>query len=572
MRSVRQTELLIGIGLLLAALVANAAMAFRNIADLHDDATETAHRREAIRALDQLFSAVQDAETGQRGYLITGEDKYLKPYHQLTVVIAERIARVASLTRHDPEQQSRIARLQQVVAEKEAELAETIALRTADFSAAQAEVKTDKGRNAMEAIRRIVGQMQTRENRQLDVQQAAADESFQSAKRDVIFAALLGFVAVGGFLWLLRRHLVAQNRATSEVFNRQELLRATLSSIGDGVITTDRQGRVTYLNQVAEKLSGWPMSEAVGRSLDDVFRIIHEKTRQPAENPCAKVLREGVVVGLANHTLLIAKDGRECPIDDSAAPIKDNRGVLFGVVLVFRDATEPRAAAEARDRLAAIVESSSDAIIGEEPDGTITSWNKAAEQLFGYTADEAIGKSIGLLVPPELREQAGRSMERIRAGQRAENIDTVRLRKDGRPIDISSHLSPVKNLYGEVIGVAKVAHDISERKRTERALRFLSDASSELATLVDYQSTMQRIARLAVPFFADWCIVDMIDANGHIERVAHAHANPDQEPLLKEFVEQYPLAWSSGALRRKSCGPPSRVCSRKCPPHSGRAS
>ena len=122
----------------------------------------------------------------------------------------------------------------------------------------------------------------------------------------------------------------------------------TLASIGDGVITTDAEGKVTFLNPVAEALTGWSQDGgACGTPLATVFQIVHEQTRQPVENPVARVMREGRIVGLANHTVLIARDGTERPIDDSAAPIRDAEGNVAGVVLVFRDVTEHRRAEQA---------------------------------------------------------------------------------------------------------------------------------------------------------------------------------------------------------------------------------
>ena len=130
---------------------------------------------------------------------------------------------------------------------------------------------------------------------------------------------------------------------TAEALHEQrEWLRVTLSSIGDAVITTDTQGCVTFLNPVAQSLTGWTQKEAAGIPLESVFKIVNEHTRRAAQNPATRALREGVIVGLANHTLLTAKDGTERPIDDSAAPIRNAFGEVAGVVLVFRDITERR--------------------------------------------------------------------------------------------------------------------------------------------------------------------------------------------------------------------------------------
>jgi PAS domain S-box-containing protein len=144
-----------------------------------------------------------------------------------------------------------------------------------------------------------------------------------------------------GRVWSFRD--ITERRHAEDALRKQaEWLRVTLSSIGDAVITTDAEGAVMFLNGVAEVLTGWTRDEAAGRPMEEVFSIINEQTRLPAENPVGRVLREGVVVGLANHTLLIAKGGTETPIDDSAAPIRDDEGRIVGVVLVFRDVTERR--------------------------------------------------------------------------------------------------------------------------------------------------------------------------------------------------------------------------------------
>ena len=145
----------------------------------------------------------------------------------------------------------------------------------------------------------------------------------------------------------------------------------TLASIGDAVIATDTEGRVTFLNAVAQELTGWTTEDAEGKPLEAVFAILNEKTRQPVENPVERVLREGVVVGLANHTVLIARDGTERPIDDSAAPIRDAAGKMIGVVLIFRDVTEQRRAEQHRNARLAVTHALSEAATVEDGAGGV---------------------------------------------------------------------------------------------------------------------------------------------------------------------------------------------------------
>ena len=145
----------------------------------------------------------------------------------------------------------------------------------------------------------------------------------------------------------------ARRRAEEALRKQSDWLRVTLSSIGDAVITTDVEGRVTFMNRVAESLTGWGQAESMGRSLTDIFQILNEQSRQPVENPALQALSAVTVVGLANHTILIAKDGTEWPIDDSAAPIRNEQGEAVGVVLVFRDISERKRMERESERLLA---------------------------------------------------------------------------------------------------------------------------------------------------------------------------------------------------------------------------
>ena len=269
--------------------------------------------------------------------------------------------------------------------------------------------------------------------------------------------------------------------AHSRAHQRHEVFRVTLRSVGDAVITTNNEARITYINGVAESLTGWSHEEALGQPLDQVFRIINEVTLQPVENPALRALREGVVVGLANHTILIKKDGSECPIDDSAAPIRNEQGHVSGCVLIFRDVTAQRLREREKANqlltarlLASIVESSNDAIISKSLDGIIQSWNAAAERLFGYTSEQAVGRHISLVIPPERLNEEEEIIASLKEGKRIEHYETERVHSDGQRITVSLTISPIKDDSGNVIGASKIARDVTERKRMEDDLRRLA--------------------------------------------------------------------------------------------------
>ena len=301
---------------------------------------------------------------------------------------------------------------------------------------------------------------------------------------------------------------VAQTR-TSE---SREVFRVTLRSIGDAVITTDVDGCVTYINGVAESLTGWTQAEALRQPLERVFRIVNEVTRQPVDNPALRALRDGVVVGLANHTVLIKKDGTECPIDDSAAPIRDEQGLVSGCVLIFRDVTVQRLVEQEKANqlhtarlLASIVESSNDAIIGKSLEGIIQSWNAAAERLFGYTAEQAIGQHISLVIPPDLLTEEEQIISRLKAGQRIEQYETERVRSDGQRILVSLTISPIKDDSGNVIGASKIVRDITNLRRLAAELseadrrknEFLATLAHELRNPLAPMSNMLEVVKRA---------------------------------------------------------------------------
>lgn len=432
-----------------------------------------------------------------------------------------------------------------------------------------------------------------------------------------------------------------------------------LQSIGDAVIVTDESSQIAEMNHVAEGLTGWTMGEARGKPLNTVFHIVDEERREVVESPANKVRRLGTIVGLANHTILIRKDGSETAIDHSGSPIWDDDGKLTGIILVFRDitqrklaeraallertkllevfqqapvffallqgpdhvftmvnpsymrlvnyrevlhkpvrvaipeaieqgyiaildkvyegepfvgngllfqvanreglppdgryldlvyqplretdgsvsgiivlgvdVTERRKAHDAVLQLAAIVESSEDVILSKDLNGVITSWNAAASRVFGFLPEEMIGQSILKLIPGDLQDEEKRIIESVRAGHRVEHFDTVRRTKDGRPIDVSLTVSPIKDEHGHVIGASKILRDVSHRKRVEQSLLQAEKiaATGRMAATIAHEinnplEAIMNLLYLLRPSITDKEALSYLStAEGELGRVAH---------------------------------------------------
>ena len=310
---------------------------------------EEAVRRETMTNLDQLQSTLTDAETGQRGFLISGDERYLEPYHSASARLPTLLKKMES-SRSDHLSSDDLALLTNMVDRKMAELRKTIDLRQAEgFDAAAAIVKDNEGRVIMDELRANIVRIKAEQLASL--QQEAARSDLTTRTRTAVFI-LTGILNIAFLAWayrLISKTLDERDRALAiahgrgrELEEQKDLLSVTLASIGDCVVVTDKEGGVTFMNEVAERVTGWKFAESRGEPTSKIFRILNEKTREPVESPVDRVIREGVIVGLANHTLLVRKDGTEVPIDDSGAPIRDENGELRGVVLVFRDFSNHR--------------------------------------------------------------------------------------------------------------------------------------------------------------------------------------------------------------------------------------
>ncbi|HEY6464220.1 MAG TPA: PAS domain S-box protein [Polyangiaceae bacterium] len=269
-----------------------------------------------------------------------------------------------------------------------------------------------------------------------------------------------------------------RGRAEAALRESEEDLRIALQSIGDAVMTTDSSGRIVRMNPVAEQLTGWNVADAQGKPLTEVFRILNELTREPVESPVDRVLREGSVVGLANHTILIARDGIERPIANRGAPMRDAEGRIRGVVLVFRDQSEERKAERAlrasEQRSRRLVESAMVGLWVFDADGKTTFMNDRMTHMLGITLEEGLRTPVAEFVAPELRPLLAERIALRKAGVGGSYEQKFR-RKDGSDGWAILESGPLLDAEGRFDGILTTATDITERRRAEQELRALNE-------------------------------------------------------------------------------------------------
>ena len=335
------------------------------------------------------------------------------------------------------------------------------------------------------------------------------------ARRRPLLAALTlmlmlagGGVAIGGVLALLgsvtgmAEHQLCSAFAKLRASEKQ--LGATLRLIGDGVISTDAAGRVTDMDTVAETLTGWPLGDAVGRPIEEIFQIVHAQTRAKAVNPVHRALQDGVIVDLANHTALIARDKCERQIADSCAPIRDDADQIIGAVLVFRDVTAEYAAREkvkeANARFNQLAEQSRTIHWDVDAAGLFTEISHVSEAVLGYRPEEVIGKlHFYDLHPVEGREIFKATVfEVIARRETLQNLEHAIQPKDGKPLWISTHGVPVFDGGGSLVGYRGFDTDITERKRVELELLEINqdlEAQTARANTMAAQAEMSSSAK-----------------------------------------------------------------------------
>jgi PAS domain S-box-containing protein len=369
MKLLLDRNMLFGIGLIVALIVVNAGLGIRNAGEIGSQSGLVAHSQEVLDLAGNVMATALEAESSLRGYVATRRNEFLETYTTAVSKFEERLQALESETRDNVNQTERIQKIRKLSVQRLVLLQETLQTRRENagvaFTDPQLIEGIQGGKRLMDEIREVMAEMRQAEQELLARREKNSLRAYQFAITSGVLGAGLALIMVIGFVRLLQRSLSLRNAAAAEVHEHRERLRTTLASIGDAVIATDLNGNVTFLNSVAQRLTGWTESDASGLPLTQIFHIVNAATREIVDNPALRALEEGCIVGLANHTILMAKDGTEWPIDDSAAPIRSESGEILGSVLIFRDITEQKrdeATRAEQSRLATLRAESSSAL------------------------------------------------------------------------------------------------------------------------------------------------------------------------------------------------------------------
>jgi len=348
----------------------------------------------------------------------------------------------------------------------------------------------------------------------------------------IIFAILIWWNA-----GLLQSADLVRQQAQAQLSESKEREAAILYASLDAVITIDHQGRVLEFNPAAQKIFGYNRGEVLGREMGQL--IIPPTLREQHRRGLTKYLAtgEGPVIGKRLELTGMRADGTEFPVELTITPITGSEQPVFtGFV---RDITERKRMEETRSQLSAIVESSDDAIMGKTLDGIITNWNEGAEKVYGYTADEVVGRPVSILIPPDLINELPSILNRLRTGESINHYETVRLRKDGQRINVSLTLSPIRDSAGNIVGAATIARDITERKQAEEQIAYQAYLLENVndAVIGSDENSIIRFWNQGAERMFGWKAEEVVGRSGR-EILRAELINTDRETVLKILAER----------------------------------
>jgi len=459
-RWLRRSGQPVGLVVALALLVVMSGGVVRHGVRLLRNSREVLHTYEVLDRVRATLGVMQEGETALRGYVLTGDRAFLESYEATPSRAKRLVAELRELTSDNPAQQRRLGILATSIEGKLSAMAEVLARHERGDPA---------GAGEMDAIRETLQQMRVEEEGLLRARSLRVEASTQGALIALFIGCVVALALLLGTFALLRREIQMRRRSEAALRQSQENLATTLNSIGDGVLATDREGRVTLLNPVAQLLTGWSEADARGQPVEEVFRIVHETTREPAPMPVREALATGMIQTLAGETVLISRRGFERAIDDSAAPIRDADGRVVGAALIFRDVTTARRAQAELEKFFSL---SMDFLCISSSDGYFKRVSPGVTEMLGWSPEEFRARPFVELVHPDDRAATVAEVERqMSTGQRVLNFENRYRHKDGswRLLSWRSVPDPRTGL------MYATARDITESRRTEDRVRQLND-------------------------------------------------------------------------------------------------
>ncbi len=424
---------------------------------------------------NHLLNSMFDEETGIRGYLASGDPLLLQPYREGSDRFNKELSELKTVAAPDRAAAEKVAEISEGYKRFDAINQELIAGGGAGGAVTD---RLHQQKQAMDALR---GKFADLNQEQSSIREVNRREVTKLIGRLPAIAIGGGALIAVGIVWygitLFRRITRAFEQQLNETELQRDSMQTTLQSIGDGVVVCDSAGRITMLNEAAEELTGWSRSEATGRLLSEVFKIVNEETRLPVENPAEKAARLNRVISLENHTVLLRRDGTEVPIDDSGAPIRNRDGSQSGSVLVFRSVAEQRQTLnlikKSQERLNSIYNTSLEYVGILNVEGKVLDCNQASLEFAENTREDVVGKYFWdcpwFIYTPGMPELVRGAIERAAAGEAA-RTELALVRPSGETVNFDFSLRPVFDSEGKVVYLVPEGRDISELKRAEFAL------------------------------------------------------------------------------------------------------
>jgi PAS domain S-box-containing protein len=448
------------------------------------------HTDQVLDRSGHLLKLIIDMESATRGYIATGDESFLQPYLEAEKRLdPEYQALYGMVADNQPQQRQRLKEIHNGYVEWEGYASGIISLRRAG-KADSTLYENQQGKRRMDALREQISEFQ-------NVEAGLRVERVQAAhvRWIAMVTSFLGLgLGVGVFLALFTRYHVEQ--LGTKLLQSEERWTATLGSIGEAVIATDSEGRITFLNPIAAALTGFPSEEALNQPIGNVLRLINEKSGMTADNEVLRVLKEKQVLSVANHVDLVTRDGREIAVEHSAAPILAGKGKVIGVVLVFRDVAERRQEQVETAQQAALLELTQDSVFVIDMEGTVLFWSRGAEAMLGYSKAQATGKIAHDLLRTEFPKPFAEIIDQLMQVGHWEG-DLIKTTRDGKRVVVAGRWALQWGKRDQPPRVLVINSDITERKLGEESLVLQREQLRALAERLQWvrEEDRKRVAR-----------------------------------------------------------------------------